>query len=191
MLGNVFLGGLRRIVFCDVCLDSYMLLFVQTKEHSSLSRDLQFFYFRGRVTNKGVHLDLSVAAIHLTFPPDTVSEPTDIIIYRWKYGACLPQLKEHEAVVSDVIEISAATDVGGLTFNNEVKLGLSHSAADLEGYELVLIRLADTEKNEWEEIAGCLDIRQVAGIDFYLVESVVMKGLHEKFCRISLNKLIS
>ena len=122
------------------------------------------------MTNKGVHLDLRVAAIHLTFPPDTVSEPTGIMVYRWKYGACLPKLKEHEAVVSDVIEISAATDVGGLTFNNEVKLVLSHSAVDLEGYELVLIRLADTEKNEWEEIAGCIDIRQVAGIDFYLIE---------------------
>ncbi|XP_015749616.1 PREDICTED: uncharacterized protein LOC107329441 [Acropora digitifera] len=89
------------------------------------------------------------------------------MIYRWKYGACLPQLKEHEAVVSDVIEISAATEVGGLTFNSEVKLVLSHSAADLEGYELVLIRLADSEKNEWEEIAGCIDIRHVADIDDY------------------------
>ena len=126
------------------------------------------------MTNKGYHLDLSVGAIHLTFPPDTVAEPTGIMIYRWKYDACLPQLKEHEAVVSDVIEISAATEVGGLTFNNEVKLVLSHCAADLEGYELVLIRLVDTEKNEWEEIAGCIDIRQVAGIDFYLVESMVM-----------------
>ncbi|XP_015768822.1 PREDICTED: uncharacterized protein LOC107347436 [Acropora digitifera] len=89
------------------------------------------------------------------------------MIYRWNYGARLPQLKEHEAVVSDVIEISAATDVGGLTFNSEVKLVLSHNAADLEGYELVLIRLADTEKNEWEEIAGCTDIRQVADFDDY------------------------
>ena len=143
------------------------------------------------MTSKGFHLDLSVGAIHLTFPPDTVAEPTGIIIYRWKYGTCLPQLNEHEAVVSDVIEISAATEVGGLTFNNEVELVLSHSAADLEGYELVLKRLADTEKNEWEEIAGCIDIRQAAGIDFYLVESMVMKGLHEKFLRILLNKLIS
>ncbi|XP_074620464.1 uncharacterized protein LOC141879199 isoform X5 [Acropora palmata] len=123
--------------------------------------------FEGRVTNKGSHLDLSVGAIHLTFPPDSVAEPAGIMIYRWKYDVCLPQLKEHEAVVSDVIEISAATEVGGLTFNNEVKLVLSHSAADLEGYELVLIRLVDTEKNEWEEIAGCIDIRQVADIDDY------------------------
>ena len=185
-------------MFCDVCLGSYMLRFEQTKEHSHLLRyfkeewsHLQFFCFRGRVTSNGFHLDLSLGAIHLTFPPDAVSEPTDIMIYRWKYGARLPQLKEHEAVVSDVIEISAATDVGGLTFNSEVKLVLSHSAVDLEGYERVVIRLADTEKNEWEEIAGCIDIRQVAGIDFYLVESMIMKGLHEKFCRISRNKLIS
>ncbi|XP_074621186.1 uncharacterized protein LOC141879794 isoform X5 [Acropora palmata] len=123
--------------------------------------------FEGRVTSNGFHLDLSVGGIHLTFPPDTVAEPTGIMIYRWKYGACLPQLNEHEAVVSDVIEISAATEDGGLTFNSEVKLVLSHSAADLEGYELVLKRLADTEKNEWEEIAGCIDIRHGADIDDY------------------------
>ena len=176
-------------MFCDVCLDSYMLRFEQTKEYSPLLRyfkeewsHLQFFCFSGRVTSNGFHLDLSVGAIHLTFPPDTVAEPTRIMIYRWKYGTCLPQLNEHEAVVSDVIEISAATED-----NSEVKLVLSHSAADLEGYELVLKRLADTEKNEWEEIAGCIDIRQGAGTDFYLVESMVMKGLHETFFRILLN----
>ena len=124
--------------------------------------------FRGTVTSEGFHLDLHVGAIHLTFPPDAVAEPTDIMVYRWKYGACLPQLTEHEAVVSNVVEISATTEEGGLRFNSEVKLVLSHSAADLEGYELVLKRLTDTETNEWEEIAGCENIRQVSGIDFYL-----------------------
>ena len=128
------------------------------------------------MTSEGLHLDLNEGAIHVTFPPDTVAEPTDIMVYRWKYGFCLPQLEEHEAIVSNVIEISADTEVEGLTFKNEVKLVLSHSAAELEGYELVMKRLTDTEKNEWQEISGCEDIRQVSGNDFYLVESMVMKG---------------
>ena len=121
------------------------------------------------MTSEGFHLDLNAGAIHLTFPPDTVAEPTDIMVYKWKYGACLPQLTENEAVVSNVIEISAVSEVGGLKFNSEVKVVLSHSAAGLEGYEVVLKRLTDKETNEWEETAGCDDIRQVSGIDFYPV----------------------
>ena len=126
---------------------------------------MQNVCFRGTVKSEGFHLDLNLGAIHLTFPHDSVAEATGIMVYRWEYGACLPQLTEHEAVVSDVIEISAATEDGALNFNSEVKLVLSHSAADLEGYELVMKRLTDTEKNEWEVTAGCKDIRQVSGID--------------------------
>ncbi|XP_067018270.1 uncharacterized protein [Acropora muricata] len=121
--------------------------------------------FEGTVTSEGFQLDLNVGAIHLTFPPGTVAEPTGIIVYRWKNGACLPQLEEHEAIVSNVIEISAAGEVGVLKFNGEVKLVLSHSAAGLEGYQLVMKGLTDTEKNEWEEIARCEDIRQVSDIE--------------------------
>ena len=128
------------------------------------------------MTSEGFHLDLNEGAIHLTFPPGTVDDSTDIMVYKWKYGARVPQLMEHEAVVSNVIEISAATEVKGLKFNNEVKLVLSHSAADLEGYELVMKRLADMERNEWEEIGGCKDLRQVSGNDFYLGESPLRKG---------------
>ena len=136
---------------------------------------MQIICFRGTVTSEGLHLDLNEGAIHVTFPPDTVAAPTDIMVFRWKYGICLPQLEEHEAIVSNVIEISADTEVEGLTFKSEVKLVLSHSAAELEGYELVMKRLTDTEKNEWQEISGCEDIRQVSGNDFCLVESMVMK----------------
>ena len=78
--------------------------------------------------------------------------------------------------MSNVIEISAAREVKDFKFNNEVKLVLSHSAADLEGYELVMKRLADMERNEWEEIGACKDIRQASGNDFYLVESLATKG---------------
>ena len=128
------------------------------------------------MTSEGIHLDLNVGAIHLTFSPNAVVKPTRITVYRWKYGACLPDLAEHEAVVSNVIEISAATEVGVIKFNSEVKLVLSHNASDLEGYELIMKRLANVENNEWEEIPGCEDIRQVSGNDFYLVKSLVMKG---------------
>ena len=128
------------------------------------------------MTREGIHLDLNVGAIHLTFPPDTVAEPTRITVYRWRYGACLPDLSEHEAVVSNVIEVSAAKDVGVSKFNGEVKLVLSHSAAHLEGYELIMKRLSNVESNEWEDIPGCEDIRQVSGNDFYLLKSLVMKG---------------
>ena len=128
------------------------------------------------MTSEGFQVDLNVGTIHLTFHPDTVAEPTGIIVYRWKNGACLPQLEEHEAIVSNVIEISAAGEMGILKFNSEVKLVLSHSAAGLKGYELVMKRLTDTEKNEWEEIARCEDIRQLSGIYFYLTESMVKKG---------------
>ena len=120
------------------------------------------------MTSEGFHLDLNAGAIHPTFPLNAVAEPTNIMVYRWKNGACLPQLAEHEAVVSNVIEISAAREVNGLKFNIAVKLVLSHSAADLGGYELVMKRLTDMDKNEWEEIAGCENVRQVSGIDFYL-----------------------
>ena len=129
----------------------------------------KLFSFRGTVTSEGIHTDLYEGGIHLTFPPNTVAEPTRIMVYRWKYGARLPHLMEHEAVVSNVIEISAATEVEPLKFNGEVKLVVSHCAADLEGYERVMKRLIDTEKNVWKEIATCEDIRKVAGNYFYLV----------------------
>ena len=136
----------------------------------------KLFSFRGTLTSEGIHIDLYMRGIHLTFPRNTVAEPTRIMVYRLKYGACLPHLMEHEAVVGNVIEISAATEVGPLKFNDEVKLALSHCASDLEGYERIMKRLIDKEKNLWEEIPRCEDIRKVAGNYLYLVESLLMKG---------------
>ena len=125
----------------------------------------ELFSFRGTVTSEGIHIELYVEGIHLTFPPKTVAEPTRIMVYRWNYGARLrlPHLMEPKAIVGNVIEISAATEVGSLEFNGEVKLVLPHCAADLEGYERVMKRLVDTEKNVWEEIPRCEDIRKVTG----------------------------
>ena len=138
------------------------------------------------MTSQAIHFDLYAGTIHLTFPPDTVAEPTRIMVYRWKYGACLPHLADHEAVVSSVIEISVTTESRASKFNSEVKLVLSHSATDLEGYELVIKVLTDVEKNQWEEIPGCEDIRQVSGNDFFIRRITCnLTDAHEStFCRI-------
>ena len=118
------------------------------------------------MTSEGIHLDLYRWGVHLTFPPVSVSESTTIMVHRWKYGACLPTLGEHEAVVSNVIEISANKEVKALEFEDEVKLALSHSAPDLEGYELVVKKLLDAETNEWDEVDGCENIRGISGFSF-------------------------
>ena len=151
-----------RIVFNNACPDPYSVTFETSKGDCIF----KLFSYRGTVTSEGIHIDLYMGGIHLTFPPNTVGEPTRIMVYRWKYGAPLPHLMEGEAVVGNVIEISAATKVGAFKFNSEVELVLSHSAAVLEGYELVLKRLTDTQNNEWEEIHRCEDIRKVSGNDF-------------------------
>ena len=117
---------------------------------------------RGTVTSEGAQWNLKLGAVHLTFPPDAVSEPTLIVVHRWKCSACSPPLQEHEAVASCVIDISTNTNQA-LEFNSEVKLVLSHSAPDLKGYELVIKRLNDKESNEWEEVDGSEDIRRLSG----------------------------
>ena len=120
------------------------------------------FRFRGTVTNKGTHWDLKKGAAQMTFPRDAVSEPTVIEVHRWTSTACSPQLQEHEAVVSNVIEISTSNDEA-LEFKAAVKLTLSHSAADLHGYELLVFKLTNKETNEWEDVGGTEDFRSLSG----------------------------
>ena len=99
----------------------------------------------------------------MIFPPDAVSEPTSIVVRRWKYSVCSPPLQEHEAITSNVIELSPM-DGQGLKFNTKVKLSLSHSTTELRGYELVIKKLIDKETNIWEEVEGTIDIRCCQGI---------------------------
>ena len=98
----------------------------------------------------------------MTFPLDAVSEPTLIVVHRWKSKACSPRLQEHEAVVSHVIEISTGSDEA-LEFKAGVKLVLSHSAPNLHGYELVVFKLTDKVTNEWEDMTGTEDFRSRSG----------------------------
>ena len=91
-----------------------------------------------------------------------MSKPTPIIVQRWRHSVCSPPLQEHEAITSNVIELSPM-DSQGLKFNTKVKLSLSHSATNLMGYELVIKQLTDKETNKWEDLDGTKDIRSLEG----------------------------
>ena len=124
--------------------------------------------FRGIVTSDGAHWALKQGAVHLMFPPGALSEPTPLVVHRWKYSVRSPPLQENETIASNVIELSTASGQG-LNFNTKVKLSLSHSATDLQGYELVIKRLIDEESNKWEDVDGTKDIRCHRGIEIPLI----------------------
>ena len=98
------------------------------------------------------------------FPRDAVSEPTPIVVHRWKYSVRSPPLQEQEAITSNVIELSSV-DSQSLKFNTKVKLSLSHGATNLRSYELVIKKLVDKEMNKWEEVDGTRDVRCREGMN--------------------------
>ena len=110
------------------------------------------------VTREGTSWAFKPWTVHLMLPPDAVSERTTIVVRRWKYSVHSPPLQEHEAITSNVIELSSLNGQE-LKFNTKVKLSLSHSATDLQGYEVVIKRLLDKETNNWEDLHGTRDIR--------------------------------
>ena len=110
------------------------------------------------VTSGGTSWAFKPWTVHLMLPPDAVSERTAIVACRRKYGVRSPPLQEHEAITSNVIELSSLNGQE-LKFNTKVKLSLSHSATDLQGYELVMKKLIDKETNYWEDVDGTRDIR--------------------------------
>ena len=114
------------------------------------------------VTSKGTDWANKKLGVHLMFPPDAVSEPTPLMVHRWKYSVCSPPLLEHEDITSNVIELSSM-DSQGVKFNTKVKLSLSHSATNLRGYELVIKKLTDKHTNKWKEVDETKDIRSFEG----------------------------
>ena len=110
------------------------------------------------VTSKGTRWASKEWAVLLTLPPDAVSERTSIVVHRWEYSVLSPPLQEHEAITSNVIELSSISGQE-LKFNTKVKLSLSHSATDLWGYELVIKKLIDKKANKWEDLDGTRDMR--------------------------------
>ena len=115
------------------------------------------------VTREGTSWASKQWAVHLMLPPGAVSERTPIVVHGWKFSVRSPPLQEHEAITSNVIELSPMARQG-LNFNTKVKLSLSHSATELRSYELVIKKLIDKETNIWEEVEGTIDIRCRQGI---------------------------
>ena len=116
------------------------------------------------VTSGGNSWAFKQWGVHLMFPPGAVSEHTSIMVHRWKYSVRSPRLQGHEAITSNVIELYSLNGQE-LKFNTKVKLSLSHSATDLQGYELVMKTLIDKEKNYWEDVDGTRDIRCSQGFE--------------------------
>ena len=118
------------------------------------------------MTSVGTRLALKTGTVHLIFHPNAVSEPTSIVVYRWKSSVCSPPLQEHEAVVSNVIELSSH-DGQRPIFSAPMTLSLSHSAPDLRGYEVVIKRQINKENNEWEDVSGTKDLRCRQGTEMF------------------------
>ena len=121
-----------------------------------------FFNCRRIVTSEGTNWAIKQLGVHLMFPPNTVSEPTPIMVQRWKCSVTSPPLQEHEAITSNIIKLSSI-DSQGVKFNTKVKLSLSHSATNLRGYELVIKKVTDKETNKWEDLDGTKDMRSLEG----------------------------
>ncbi|PFX12800.1 p53-induced protein with a death domain [Stylophora pistillata] len=119
--------------------------------------------FKDTVIVQGGHWDARKGAALLVFPPDFVVEDTTLTLFRWKPSLCSPPLQPNEAVVSNVLELSAE-DAEGLQFNKEVTVGISHSGPDLRGYEVVIKTLTDAERNEWKDIEKTVDFRSVSDL---------------------------
>ena len=118
------------------------------------------------MTSVGTRLALKTGTVHLIFHRNAVPEPTSIVVYRWKSSVCSPPLQEHEAIVSNVIELSSH-DGQRLKFSAMVTLSLSHSAPDLRGYEVVIKRQINKENNEWEDVSGTKDLRCRQGTEMF------------------------
>ena len=110
------------------------------------------------MSSEGTRWALNLGAVRLIFHPNAVSEPTSIVVYRWKSSVCSPPLQEHEAIISNIIELSSY-DGQRPIFSALMTLSLSHSAPDLRGYEVVIKRQINKETNEWEDVSGTKDLR--------------------------------
>ena len=81
--------------------------------------------FRGTLTSKEMYWNIKLGTVHLAFARDAVSEPTLITVYRWKPTVLSPPLQEHEALVSNMIEISSNSREA-FKFEAEVKMSFTH-----------------------------------------------------------------
>ena len=120
---------------------------------------------RGPVAREGDRWALKRGAVNLIFSPNAVPEGTEPVVYRWKSSVLSPPLLEHEAIVSNVIEVSFHDG----HFNAMVTLLLSHSAPNLGGYEVVIQRLINKKTNEWQDVRGTKNLRCRQGIKIFAI----------------------
>lgn len=95
------------------------------------------------------------AAAYIAFSPNAV--PTAILFRCTLLDSALERLPlgTNEELVSDVIHLSCnESSSSGFTgeFDETVTVALSHSAAKLKGYEVVIGELVDSTKSEWKDL---------------------------------------
>ncbi|XP_068705827.1 uncharacterized protein [Montipora foliosa] len=140
-------------------------------EYSSSFREMDegsIVLHRGKVVKEGTQWDLKQVAVHVIFPPDAVPEDRTLTLLRWNPHARCPPLLHHEAIVSDVIELSAVDSPGILHFNEAVTIVIPHCASNLKGYEVVIKTLVDSETNEWDDSVELEDVRTQDGENLFI-----------------------
>ena len=167
--GTLVLGyWLRSIIYKPIVVPYYPVhsvsAFTNRRFLFLINKMLKYFCNNCRriITSEGTNWAIEQLGVHLMFPLDAVSEPTPIMVQRLQYSVCSPPLQEHEAITSNVIELSPM-DTQGVKFNTKARLSLSHSATNLRGYELVIKKLTDKEMNKWKDLDGTKDIRSLEG----------------------------
>ena len=133
--------------------------------------------FKGTLTSEDVHWNIKLGAVYLAFPCNAVSEPTLITVHRWKPTVLSPPLQEHEALASNVIEISSNSREA-FKFEAEVKMSFTYSSPGLHGYELVLYKGLD---NKWP-IWKTSKLSQVGGEAFKFDASLSVLVEHGWIC---------
>ena len=115
-------------------------------------------YFRGEIGGKEDTWHLREAGASIKLNSGAVQQPIPFTCscLLWNPRTLSPPLASGEILVSTVIELSHdgpadleyRESVEGLSFI----VALSHSAPNLEGYEVVIKQLTDRENNEWKEL---------------------------------------
>ena len=98
---------------------------------------------------------LDTLAACVTFPPNAVKATVKFQCTLCQLKNDFPPLRKNEALVSNVILLACDDSLGSDftgNFDEEVLVALSHSAANLEGYEVVMRELVDSDNNEWKDL---------------------------------------
>ena len=113
------------------------------------NRNGKFFSFLIFSGEAVAYCSIKQAGIHLIFPPGAVPEGSPSTVRRWNPRVRSPPLFDHEAVVSDVIELSLDIP-GALHFDKTVTLVIPHCASNLKGYEVVV--KCFSRDDDWKDV---------------------------------------